>query len=116
MGRGGGVHEPRLGIIKTSSPTSVEEPGDDVTFTSEIYNYSTVDSVTIKKPDGLDLRRPGRGWGLLRAAADRASRRVQLLFHDLRRRTRQRFRDDTVTATVVDDDESDPSTRAMTRR
>lgn len=34
-------------LIKTANPTSVDEPGGDVTFTFTVNNVSTVDSVTI---------------------------------------------------------------------
>ncbi len=34
-------------VIKTANPTSVDEPGDDVTFTFTVNNTSATDSVTI---------------------------------------------------------------------
>jgi len=42
---------PNVELIKTASPSSVDEPGDDVTFTITINNLSNPDTVTISSLD-----------------------------------------------------------------
>ncbi len=39
-----------INVVKTANPTSLPEPGGNVTFTVQVTNTSSVDSLTISEP------------------------------------------------------------------
>src|SRR4029078_2773133 len=51
-----------IAVVKSASPTSIQEPGGTVTFSVSVKNTSTVDSVTISSlTDDIHRNLDGKG-------------------------------------------------------